>query len=71
MAIRKDTHSLADAPPARPAAPAPAPGRDGVEWTAGPLRPVAHWVTLPGDDGRRRLQMIWEVPNPVASSALS
>ena len=38
----------------------------GVEWTAGPLRPVAHWVTMPVGDGRTRLEMVWEVPDPIA-----
>lgn len=49
----------------------PGTARDGIEWTAGPLRPVAHWVTLPSADGRPRLQMVWEVPNPVASQVMA
>jgi hypothetical protein len=38
------------------------------EWTAEPLRPVAHWVRLPDGKGGRRLAMVWEVPNPLPSS---
>jgi hypothetical protein len=38
------------------------------EWTAEPLRPVAHWVRLPDGKGGRRLSMVWEVPNPLPSS---
>jgi hypothetical protein len=32
------------------------------EWTAAPLRPVAHWVTVCDTDGRARLEMSWSVP---------
>ncbi|GLY14293.1 hypothetical protein Kisp01_13090 [Kineosporia sp. NBRC 101677] len=40
------------------------------EWTgASPLRPVAHWVKLPDGKGGRKLSMVWEVPNPLPSSA--
>ncbi|MBT0767465.1 hypothetical protein KIH74_00930 [Kineosporia sp. J2-2] len=39
------------------------------EWTAAPLRPVAHWVKLPNGKGGRTLSMVWEVPNPLPSSA--
>ena len=39
------------------------------EWNAGPLRPVAHWVLMPMPGGRTRPQMVWEVPNPMPSSA--
>ena len=35
------------------------------EWSAGPLRPVAHWVVLPDEQGHNALTCIWEVPNPV------
>jgi len=39
---------------------------DASEWTeASVLRPVAHWVCLPAGDGRTRLGMIWEVPDPL------
>jgi len=41
---------------------------DHPEWTAAPLRPVAHWVRLPDGKGGRRLSMVWEVPNPLPSS---
>jgi hypothetical protein len=39
------------------------------EWTASGLRPVAHWVKLPDGRGGRKLSMVWEVPNPLPSSA--
>ena len=32
------------------------------------LRPVAHWVQMPGDDGRSRLTMVWTVPDPLPST---
>jgi len=35
-----------------------------AEMDAAPLRPVATWVPGVGDDGRRRLTMIWVVPDP-------
>ena len=35
------------------------------EWGAAALRPVAHWVRMPGADGRGRLSMVWEVPDPI------
>ncbi len=38
----------------------------GSEWDASPLRPVAHWVQMPTSGGRTRLQMVWEVPDPIA-----
>jgi hypothetical protein len=28
-------------------------------------RPVAHWVQMPGADGRNRLTMVWAVPEPL------
>jgi hypothetical protein len=33
------------------------------EWNAPALRPVAHWVTEAGRDGRTRLVMQWRIPN--------
>ena len=33
---------------------------------AGP-RPVAHWVQMPGADGRNRLTMVWAVSDPLPS----
>lgn len=39
------------------------------EWDAPALRPVAHWVKLPDGQGGLKLSMIWEVPNPLPSSA--
>jgi hypothetical protein len=38
---------------------------DDVEWTAQPLRPVAHWVSMPTADGRSQLSMVWETPDPM------
>jgi hypothetical protein len=38
----------------------------GSEWNASPLRPVAHWVRMPTSGGRSRLEMVWEVPDPIA-----
>jgi hypothetical protein len=35
------------------------------EWTAAALRPVAHWILMPGSDGRNRLRMVWETPDPI------
>jgi hypothetical protein len=32
------------------------------EWTAAPLRLVAHWVPVRDADGRTRLEMTWAVP---------
>ena len=32
------------------------------EWTAAPLRPVAHWVPVCDADGRTGLEMRWSVP---------
>jgi len=32
------------------------------------LRPVAHWVQMPGEDGRNRLTMVWTVPDPLPST---
>jgi hypothetical protein len=43
-------------------------GVHDVEWTASPLRPVAHWVAMPIGKGRSRLEMVWEVPDPIAPS---
>jgi hypothetical protein len=37
----------------------------GSEWTARPLRPVAHWVQMPTAGGRPRLEMVWEIPDPM------
>ena len=37
--------------------------RAGVEWSASELRPVARWVTEIDDRGRRRLVMVWRVPD--------
>jgi hypothetical protein len=37
----------------------------GAEWDASPLRPVAHWVVMPTGLGRNRLEMVWEVPDPM------
>ena len=33
------------------------------EWDVSVLRPVARWVPVIGDDGRRRLEMRWAVPD--------
>lgn len=41
------------------------PGMTGSEWDAAPLRPVAHWVTMPDASGGTRLGMVWEVPDPL------
>ena len=41
----------------------------GSEWSARPLRPVAHWVQMPVPGGRNRLEMVWEVPDPMPSDA--
>jgi hypothetical protein len=55
-----------------PVAPRPAltvvpPALDApeVEQTAGPLRPVAHWVLMPTGGGHARLEMVWETPDPL------
>jgi hypothetical protein len=32
-------------------------------------RAVAHWVQMPGADGRNRLTMVWAVPEPLPSRA--
>jgi hypothetical protein len=37
----------------------------GSEWHAVSLRPVAHWVLMPTPGGRKRLAMVWEVPDPI------
>jgi hypothetical protein len=49
----------------------PSAGTDArsSEWDAAALRPVAHWVLMPADPGRSRLEMVWEIPDPIASSA--
>jgi hypothetical protein len=39
----------------------------GSEWDAGPLRPIAHWVLMPPSGGRSRLEMVWEVPDPISA----
>lgn len=39
-----------------------------TEWSAAPLRPVAHWVSMPTGAGRTRLEMVWEVPDPMPPS---
>jgi len=39
------------------------------EWDAPALRPVAHWVKLPDGRGGCSLSMVWEVPDPLPSSA--
>jgi hypothetical protein len=36
-----------------------------AEWAAQPLRPVAHWVSMPLANGRSQLSMVWEIPNPM------
>jgi hypothetical protein len=41
----------------------------GSEWTARPLRPVAHWVLMPTSGRRARLEMVWGVPDPMPSQA--
>jgi hypothetical protein len=41
----------------------------GSEWSARPLRPVAHWVLMPMSGGRNRLEMVWEVPDPMPLDA--
>jgi hypothetical protein len=40
----------------------------GSEWSARPLRPVAHWVLMPTTGGRARLEMVWEAPDPIPAS---
>jgi hypothetical protein len=44
---------------------APVPAGSVSEWSAPALRPVAHWVLMPAADGRSRLEMVWETPNPM------
>jgi hypothetical protein len=39
---------------------------NGFEWDASPLRPIAHWVLMPASGGRSRLEMVWEVPDPIS-----
>ena len=39
-----------------------------IEWAAASLRPVAHWVQMPGEGGRTRLEMVWQVPDPLPPS---
>jgi hypothetical protein len=41
------------------------------EWDARPLRPVAHWVLMPATGGRQRLEMVWQVPDPIPPADLS
>ena len=38
------------------------------EWTAQTLRPIAHWVLMPGAGGHSQLEMVWGVPDPMPSS---
>jgi hypothetical protein len=38
------------------------------EWNAQPLRPVAHWVLMPAAGGGNRLEMVWEIPDPMLSA---
>jgi len=50
----------------QPKKPAVKPAAVGdLEWTAAPLRPVAHWVSMPAANGRSRLSMVWEIPDPM------
>ena len=42
--------------------------RNGSEWNALGLRPIAHWVLMPAAGGRSRLSMVWEVPDPMPPS---
>ena len=51
---------------ARQTAPVVPQQANGSEWDASPLRPVAHWVQMPTSGGRSRLEMVWEVPDPIA-----
>lgn len=44
---------------------APASASSGAEWSAPALRPIAHWVLMPGERGRSRLTMVWEIPDPL------
>ncbi|MFN8077668.1 MAG: hypothetical protein U0Q15_19920 [Kineosporiaceae bacterium] len=37
------------------------------EVEARPLRPRAHWVSMPDGQGRSRLTMVWAVPDPLPS----
>jgi hypothetical protein len=67
MDIRKTMRS--GLPSVAPSVVARPTGAPDVEWTASPLRPVAHWVSMPIGTGRRRLEMVWEVPDPMASGA--
>ena len=43
--------------------------KTGPEWTARPLRLVAHWVLMPTAGGRGRLEMVWEIPDPIPPSS--
>jgi hypothetical protein len=36
-----------------------------AEWAAQPLRPMAHWVSMPTANGGSRLAMVWETPDPM------
>lgn len=40
------------------------------EWNAPALRPVASWVSVTDDAGRRRLEMTWAVPEIDAAAAM-
>lgn len=42
-----------------------APGWEDAEWNVAPLHPVAHWVLMPTSGGDSRLEMVWEVPDPM------
>ena len=42
-----------------------APGWEDAEWNVAPLHPVAHWVLMPTSGGGSRLEMVWEVPDPM------
>ena len=53
-----------DARTALEATTAPRPGTE-AEFDAQPLRPIAHWVVVPGED---RLTCVWEIPNPQAGA---
>jgi hypothetical protein len=48
------------APATHDAPPAPPAGRTATPTSRQHL--VAHWVTMPGDDGRERLTCVWETP---------
>ena len=65
MALDDLSLVAAPGPAVAPVAGRPSVGSAGAEWTAASLRPVAHWVVMPGERGRGRLSMVWETPDPM------